>query len=52
MDPRSNGRISAMSFGYIVITNTIGAVIAIVVFLVIQPGTYMYMEFQGIYLEF
>ncbi|XP_048781372.2 excitatory amino acid transporter-like [Ostrea edulis] len=38
MDPRSNGRISALSFGYIVITNTIGAVIAIVVFLIIQPG--------------
>ncbi|XP_056014300.1 excitatory amino acid transporter-like isoform X2 [Ostrea edulis] len=38
MDPRSNGRISALSFGYIVITNTIGAVIAIVVFLVIRPG--------------
>ncbi|XP_061197901.1 excitatory amino acid transporter 2-like [Saccostrea echinata] len=38
MDPKSNGRISALSFGYIVITNTIGAIIAILVFLIIQPG--------------
>ncbi|XP_062587358.1 excitatory amino acid transporter 1-like, partial [Saccostrea cucullata] len=38
MDPKSNGRISALSFGYIIITNTIGAIIAILLFLIIQPG--------------
>ncbi|XP_062615329.1 excitatory amino acid transporter 2-like [Saccostrea cucullata] len=38
MDPKSNGRISALSVGYIIITNTIGAIIAIIVFLMIQPG--------------
>lgn len=40
MDPKSNGRISGLSLGYIIITNSIGAIIAVVVFLIIQPGTY------------
>ena len=38
MDVRSNGRIGALSFGYIVITNSLGTLIGIVVFLIIQPG--------------
>lgn len=38
MDPKSNGRISGLSLGYIIITNSIGAIIAVVVFLIIQPG--------------
>lgn len=41
MDPKSNGRISGMSLGYIIITNSIGAVIAIAVFLIIQPGKHI-----------
>ena len=38
MDVRSNGRIGALSLGYIVITNSMGTLIGIVVFLIIQPG--------------
>lgn len=44
MDPKSNGRVSALSFGYIVITNTIGAIMAVVVFLLIQPGTQIWIN--------
>lgn len=43
MDPKSNGRVSALS-GYIVITNTIGAIMAVVVFLLIQPGTQVWIN--------
>ena len=38
MDVRSNERIGSLSFGYIVITNSLGTPIGIVVFLIIQPG--------------
>ncbi|KAL5006971.1 hypothetical protein ScPMuIL_015777 [Solemya velum] len=38
MDPKSNGRISAISFGYIIVTNSVPCVIGTVLCLVIQPG--------------
>ncbi|XP_056014314.1 neutral amino acid transporter A-like isoform X2 [Ostrea edulis] len=38
MDPKSNGRISAVSFCYILVSVAIGAIIAIILFFVFQPG--------------
>ena len=38
MEVGPKGRIGALSFGYIVITNSLGTLIGIVVFLIIQPG--------------
>ncbi|XP_052717714.1 excitatory amino acid transporter-like [Crassostrea angulata] len=38
MNARTNGRLGAVSFCYILVTVAIGAVIAIILFLVFQPG--------------
>ena len=40
MDPRSNGRISAVCLGYIMILNTIPAVLGTVLCIVIKPGVF------------
>ncbi|XP_046367999.2 excitatory amino acid transporter-like [Haliotis rufescens] len=39
LDPRSNGRISVLCLGYIIVTNAIGAAIAVIVSLIIKPGS-------------
>ncbi|XP_067654532.1 excitatory amino acid transporter-like [Haliotis asinina] len=39
LDPRSNGRISILCLGYIIVTNAVGAVIAVIVSLIIKPGS-------------
>lgn len=38
MDPKSNGKISVVSFTYIMLTNMVGCLIAIALFFVIKPG--------------
>nr|XP_022336994.1 excitatory amino acid transporter-like [Crassostrea virginica]XP_022336995.1 excitatory amino acid transporter-like [Crassostrea virginica] len=39
LDPKSNGKISAVAFTYILLTNILGCVIAIALFYVIKPGS-------------
>ncbi|KAK7090118.1 excitatory amino acid transporter 1-like [Littorina saxatilis] len=38
LDPKANGKISAVAFAYIVITNIIACVVAVVLCLLIKPG--------------
>ena len=38
LDPKSNGKVSAVGFTYIFITNTIGALIGLAGGLIAQPG--------------
>lgn len=38
MNPRTNGRLSAVSFCYILVTVGVGAVVAIILFFAFQPG--------------
>jgi Na+/H+-dicarboxylate symporter len=38
LDPKSNGKISAIAFTYIMLTNILGCVIAVALFYVIKPG--------------
>ncbi|XP_062575549.1 excitatory amino acid transporter-like [Saccostrea cucullata] len=39
LDPKSNGKVSAIAFIYILLTNILGCVIAIALFYVIKPGS-------------
>ncbi|XP_034316152.2 excitatory amino acid transporter [Magallana gigas] len=39
LDPKSNGKISVVSFTYIMLTNMVGCLIAIALFFVIKPGS-------------
>ena len=38
LDPRSNGRISAVCLGYIMLTNCVPAVVGTIVCLIVKPG--------------
>lgn len=38
MNAKTNGRLGAISFCYILVTVTVGTVIAIILFILIQPG--------------
>ncbi|XP_052714335.1 excitatory amino acid transporter-like [Crassostrea angulata] len=41
MNARTNGRLGAVSFCYILVTTAVGAVIAIILFILIQPGKHV-----------
>ncbi|XP_041367643.1 excitatory amino acid transporter-like [Gigantopelta aegis] len=39
LDPKCNGRISAIALAYILVTNAVGAILALIVGIIIQPGS-------------
>lgn len=44
MNPRTNGRLGAVSFCYILVTVAVGTIIAVILFILIQPGKHVNMS--------